>query len=68
MSVGREAERMNILSVTEPDEICCPICDGRFKHGESEIVFTKTIDGRIMKTLICPRCKVQRGFVVEKVE
>ena len=57
---------MNILSVTEPDEICCPICDGRFTHDEYETVFTRTIDGRIMKTLICPRCKVQRGFIVEK--
>ena len=57
---------MNILSVTEPDEIYCPICGGRFKHSEYEIVYTKTIDGRIMKTLICPICKVQRGFIVEK--
>ena len=59
---------MNILSVTEHDEISCPICDGRFTHSEYEIVFTKTIDGRIMKTLICPLCKVQRGFVVDKAE
>ncbi len=57
---------MTILSVTESDEIFCPICDGRFKHCEYEIVYTRTIDGRIMKTLICPRCKVQRGFIVEK--
>jgi uncharacterized protein YbaR (Trm112 family) len=57
---------MNILSVTEHDEICCPICETRHKMSEYEIVYTKTIDGRIMKTLICPICKVQRGFIVEK--
>ena len=57
---------MNILSVTEPDEICCPICEAR--HGQSEYitVYTKTLDGRILKSMICPGCHISRGYVVEK--
>ena len=68
MSVGREAEGVNILSVTIPDEICCPICETRHKMSEYITVYTKTLDGRILKSMICPGCHILRGYVVEKVE
>ena len=66
MSVGREAEGVNILSVTEPDEICCPICEARHRKNEYTTVYTKTLDGRILKSMICPGCHISRGYVVEK--
>ena len=59
---------MNILSVTEPDEICCPICETRHKMSEYITVYTQTLDGRILKSMICPGCHISRGYVVEKVE
>ncbi|OPZ46268.1 MAG: hypothetical protein BWY95_01783 [Bacteroidetes bacterium ADurb.BinA104] len=31
---------MNILSVTEHDEICCPICETRHKMSEYITVYT----------------------------
>jgi len=57
---------MNILSVTEQDEICCSICETRHKMSEYIIVYTKTLDGRILKSMICPGCHISRGYVVEK--
>ena len=57
---------MTILSVTEPDEICCPICETRHKTSEYITVYTKTLDGRILKSMICPGCHISRGFIVEK--
>ena len=57
---------MNILSVTEPDEITCPICETRHKMIEYITVYTKTLDGRILKSMICPGCHISRGYVVEK--
>ena len=45
---------MNILSVTIPDEICCPICETRHNMSEYITVYTKTLDGRILKSMICP--------------
>ena len=57
---------MNILSVTEPDEICCPICETRHKMEAYITVYTKTLDGRILKSMICPGCHISRGYVVEK--
>ena len=63
---------MTILSVTEPDEICCPICETRHKMSEYITVYTKTLgctglpNGRILKSMICPGCHISRGYVVEK--
>lgn len=57
---------MTILSVTEPDEINCPICEARHGIGEYIIAYTKTLDGRILKSMICPVCHISRGYVVEK--
>ena len=47
---------MNILSVTIPDEIYCPICETRHKMEAYLNVYTKTLDGRILKSMICPGC------------
>lgn len=30
------------------------------------IAYTKTLDGRILKSMICPVCHISRGYVVEK--
>ena len=57
---------MNILSVTEPDEITCPICEARHTEGEYIIEYTKTISGRLIKHLICPSCHITRAFVADK--
>ena len=57
---------MNILSVTIPDEIWCPICETRHNMSEYITVYTKTLDGRILKSMICPGCHISRGYVVEK--
>lgn len=57
---------MTILSVTEPDEITCPICEARHKKEAYIIAYTKTLDGRILKSMICPVCHISRGYVVEK--
>ena len=56
----------NLPPVTEPDEICCPICETRHKMSEHITVYTKTLDGRILKSMICPACHITRAFIVEK--
>ena len=66
MQASREAEGVNILSVTITDEICCPICETRRNMSEYITVYTKTLDGRILKSMICPECHISRGYVVEK--
>jgi len=57
---------MTILSVTEPDEITCPLCEARNKKEAYIIAYTKTMDGRLLKSMICPVCHISRGYVVEK--
>ena len=57
---------MNILSVTEPDEISCPICEARHTKEEYITEYTRTISGRLIKHVICPVCHITRAFVVEE--
>ena len=50
----------------EPDEIYCPICETRHKMSEYITAYTKTLDGRILKSMICPACHITRAFIEEK--
>ena len=59
---------MGGVAETAADEITCPICETRHKMSEYITVYTKTLDGRILKSIICPGCHISRGYVVEKVE
>lgn len=53
---------MTILFVTEPDENNLPDLRSTARY----IAYTKTLDGQILKSMICPVCHISRGYVVEK--
>jgi len=55
-----------VQPLPEPEEICCPICETRNRLAGYITVYTKTLDGRILKSMICPGCHISRGYVVEK--